>query len=479
MHDSTFLKRPVPVAAPGPWHRLLLLSTFVLNDVAMGLLGILALGTATMPLLFDLTDRQAAMLDQLEWLVVFAFSADYLVHFLLAEKKRDYLRNGWRLLDLGVIAACALTLLPSVTDSLRYALVLRALRILRAFSFGMRAGAGFMPRHPTDGAPAIPVVPHAFVVRRQESWKADPVDWSRFLAQASAGSSEWLDAFDLAPEHVEELGRAVGVPATILGISRAAHTNPRLRVIGGKLIASLALPLVRAGEAPEVERVSISLVVAEGRILLTLASRECDLRQRMARSMDQTAKISLAALGIEAYFRTVLEQNEDVLASLEMHIRSMEDMPIAREGEGFFRVAFRMRRHFSHIKADLWRLSGILDAIEAERVQVPERGDGQDRVFTALSDQADYLYETASNLQEELISLIELHLNTVSFEMNRFMRLLAVVSVLAVVPATVGGLLGMNILGTPWHVTLEQVSYLVGLVVLGILYVFFARGYLK
>jgi hypothetical protein len=48
-----------------------------------------------------------------------------------------------------------------------------------------------------------------------------------------------------------------------------------------------------------------------------------------------------------------------------------------------------------------------------------------------------------------------------------------------VVPATVGGLLGMNIIGNPWPVTLEQVIYLVGLVVLGILYVFTTRGYLK
>jgi Mg2+ and Co2+ transporter CorA len=241
------------------------------------------------------------------------------------------------------------------------------------------------------------------------------------------------------------------------------------------------LPLVRPGDVPEVDRISVTLVVAENGVLLTIASRDCDLRQRMAHWMGQAADVDipLAALVTEAYFRTVLEQNEEVLASLEVHIRAMEDVPIARAGEDFFRMAFRMRRHFSHIKADLWRLGGILDAIEAGRVRVPERGTGQDRVFTAISDQADYLYETANNLQDELIALIELHLNTVSFEMNRFMRLLAVVSVLGLAPATVGGLLGMNILGAPWPVTLEQVTYFVGLAVLSVLYVFMTRGHLK
>jgi hypothetical protein len=59
------------------------------------------------------------------------------------------------------------------------------------------------------------------------------------------------------------------------------------------------------------------------------------------------------------------------------------------------------------------------------------------------------------------------------------MRLLAVVSVLGLVPATVGGLLGMNILGTPWPFTLGQVTFVVGLVVLAILYVFLTRGNLQ
>jgi len=477
--DSMIIKRPLPAATPSPLRRFLLLSTFVLNDTIMGLLGILALGTATMPVLIDLTEGQMLVLDRIEWLVVLAFSADYVVHFLLADKKRAYVLSGWRLLDLAIIVASTLSFLPSVTDSLRHALVLRVLRVFRAFSFGMRAGTGYFRRFPSDGTTAAMVVPQASVVQREGTWKAQPLEWQKFLARAAAKGHEWLDAYDLGSEHVEALGRAIGVPATILGISRAAHTNPRLRVIGGKLIASLALPLVRPGDVPEVDRVSVSLVIAEGGSLLTTASRECQLWQRMARSMDSAAEAAMAALGTEAYFRTVLEQNEEVLATLEVHIRAMEDVPVARAGEEFFRMAFRIRRHFSHLKADLWRLSGILDAIEAERVPVPQRGEGQERVFTAMSDQADYLYETANNLQDELISLIELHLNTVSFGINRFMRLLAVVSVLGLVPATVGGLLGMNILGTPWQVTLGQVTYFVGLVVLGILYVFMTSGHLK
>jgi Mg2+ and Co2+ transporter CorA len=168
----------------------------------------------------------------------------------------------------------------------------------------------------------------------------------------------------------------------------------------------------------------------------------------------------------------VLEHNEEALAHLEVALRRMEDAPVARVGEDFFRLAFRLRRDLSQVKADLWRLRGILDAVKAKRLHLPRLGKTLPDAFIVLGDQADYLYETATNLREQLISLIELHLNTVSFQMNRFMQLLAVVTVLAAIPATLGGLLGMNILGTPWPVTLGQVTFGVGLGVLTVLYLF-------
>jgi Mg2+ and Co2+ transporter CorA len=66
-----------------------------------------------------------------------------------------------------------------------------------------------------------------------------------------------------------------------------------------------------------------------------------------------------------------------------------------------------------------------------------------------------------------------------SLRMNRFMQLLAIVTVLAAIPATVGGMLGMNILGTPWPVTLGQVTFGVGVAVLTVLYLFLSGKYLR
>ena len=73
----------------------------------------------------------------------------------------------------------------------------------------------------------------------------------------------------------------------------------------------------------------------------------------------------------------------------------------------------------------------------------------------------------------------DLRLNLASFEMNRVMRVLAVVSVLGLVPALAGGLLGMNLAESPWSPTLAQVSYAVASVMALLLYTFVAKGWLR
>ena len=82
-------------------------------------------------------------------------------------------------------------------------------------------------------------------------------------------------------------------------------------------------------------------------------------------------------------------------------------------------------------------------------------------------------------LKEELKSLMELHMNVTSFEMNKFMKLLAVVGFLGLIPSVAGGLLGMNVAGNPWSVTLGQVAFGIAMGMAISLYVFAIKGWLR
>jgi len=82
-------------------------------------------------------------------------------------------------------------------------------------------------------------------------------------------------------------------------------------------------------------------------------------------------------------------------------------------------------------------------------------------------------------VRESVLSLIELRLDLASHETNRFMRLLAVVTTLALIPSVVGGLLGMNLWDAPWSVTLGQVAFGSLVLTLAVLYTFMAKGWFR
>lgn len=69
------------------------------------------------------------------------------------------------------------------------------------------------------------------------------------------------------------------------------------------------------------------------------------------------------------------------------------------------------------------------------------------------------MHEAVEKAHEQVLTLLDLHLNIASYGVNRFMRSLAVVSSLAIIPTIIGGLLGMNILGNPWPVTVSQIGF--------------------
>ena len=89
------------------------------------------------------------------------------------------------------------------------------------------------------------------------------------------------------------------------------------------------------------------------------------------------------------------------------------------------------------------------------------------------------MYETSQNIRESLISLIELHINTVSYDMNRVMKVIAVITCLAIVPTIIGGLLGVNLMDNPYPLKITEVFFIVFSLMLIGLYTFYKMDWLR
>ena len=116
--------------------------------------------------------------------------------------------------------------------------------------------------------------------------------------------------------------------------------------------------------------------------------------------------------------------------------------------------------------------------IASKRVPLQGFQERHERLFDILSDEATYLQETAANARDNLLSLIDLYINTSSFELNRVMRIIAVITSLSILPA-LAGLFGSNLIDNPWNMELWQLFGGLGVIMLSMGWVFYRLGWLK
>lgn len=452
----------------------------VLNDTVLGFLALLAAELALAPAVFELAPGAVRTLDALQWLIIVAFAVEYLGSLLLAEQKGRFVLNPWRLLDLVIIFGPLVSLLPQVSDALRSTPVLRLLRLLRLVSFAARASGVVVREQVRRQAAAAQGPPEVSLLKPGAAPQLRRASWEDFVRWASDPQGDWCHVSNVSPAQFDALARVEGLSRALLESCLSEANYPRLEATARGLALSLWLPTTRVAARVEVERAAV-LLVSSPHALLTVAPHACDLPALLAGRLkpDFLPAAPFAVRLPLALLKLVLERNEDVAGRLEQQLRALEDVPVSDSRPGFFELAFRLRKELTAAKSDLWRVKGLLATLAEGRVHLPGGGAEGQEFLRVLADQADYLYETVDNLREGLLSVIELHLNVVSFEMNKFMRLLAVVSVLGLIPAVVGGLLGMNLAGNPWPATLSQVTYGVCAAILLCLYVFLVRGWLR
>lgn len=348
-------------------------------------------------------------------------------------------------------------------------LALRILRLCRFLLFGPRVGHGLqqpaapLPRPAPSGQPQVTVLRPGEPVPRQ-------CEWNELLQWAAAPTSDWLHASNLAPDRLMEIASTVGVPHVM--IEAALHESSYPHIKSGARWTALTVSLPSADDAIHRDPV---LMLVSGNHVLSLTQHPLDLQQLPAESgtLPWGPRCALHII------RLVFARNEELASRLERTVRQLEALPARESPESFFRQTIRLKRVLSAAKGDLWRLRGLLEMLADGRRLLPGLGSDQRESVAQFAEEADYLYETVDNVRESVLSLIELHIDIAAHDTNRFMRLLALVSTLALIPAVAGGLLGMNLGDSPWPVTLGQVAFGTLVLMLGVLYTFIAKGWLR
>ena len=440
-----------------------------LNEPVMGFLALAAVSAGVAPMLFPLSPAVERGCDAAGWLIIALFALEYAAHFAIAADRATFVRDPWRILDAAIIVAAVASLLPFVSDATRLGPALRMLRLARVLLFGARFGHGL--RHATLPAPRpVPTGEPRVTVLRPGDAAPRAGEWGDLLRWAASPTSDWLHASNLSPARLQEVASAAGAPHVM--IEAALHESSYPRIESGPRWTALTLSVPSGEEGAH--RDPVVLLVAENDVL-SLALHPLEL-QKPPEGFEGLPWGPRCALGI---VRRVLGRNEELAGRLERAARQLEELPPDVSPQSFFEQTFRLKRLLSTAKGDLWRLRGLLEMLADGRRTLPGLGPDLRESLRELSEEADYLHETVEDLREAVLSIIDLHIDIAAHDMNRFMRLLAIVSVLGLIPAVVGGLLGMNLADSPWTVTLGEVAFGTLVLMIGVLYAFMAKGWLR
>jgi Mg2+ and Co2+ transporter CorA len=191
-----------------------------------------------------------------------------------------------------------------------------------------------------------------------------------------------------------------------------------------------------------------------------------------------TAEGPLAVRVLYGLLDRINEAYARILSEMESGMIQLESTPNNEMPENFLDSVFQLKRVTSVLVTSLFHQKTVT-AIVARSIPPTGPWAGQKSIFDALTDESVYLHETAGNIREGLLSLIDVHINTVSYEMNRAMRVIAVLSALVLIPTLIGQVLGMNILETPFELYLWEVTTwtIISMLVVG--WIFYRLGWLR
>ena len=467
----------LPSEVPLPHNlRLVRVLAFVLSEAFLGFLAIIAVALTLFPMLFAASPATTGMLGAIQLLIIGLFAVEYALALTWSQDRRAFLRDPWRWLDLATVVVPLATVLPSVSSLLRSSMLLRLVRLVRIVTFSMRA-SGMIMRHEAHRAVANPVLQPTRVTLLGREQSAD-VTWSDFWSKLPTSDESWYHIQHPAPEDLARIASAAGTTAESLRVHLTGTGFPHVEAVGAYRGFFVWVPELTP--AREVVRCGLFCLLNEKRLLSFSQKPTALLTSIRAGPHHTGAEVRpFAERTTTAFFRAALRQNEQLVGVFTQDLHALEEVPVRDSRAEFFERTFRLKKELSVAQADLWRLKSLLVEIAELRAALPGMRAEAAPEFQRMADDATFLHEAIVNLREEVLSLIDLHINIVSFDMNRVMRLLAVISSLGLIPSIVGGLLGMNVAGNPWAVTLPQVAFGICLgMVLG-LYFFFVKGWLR
>ncbi len=450
----------------------------VLDEAVLGFLALLSLFLGIAPAVFPLSTAALTGLVIAEFVVVGLFALEYLAGLARADSKRAFASGPWRVLDALIIAAALVSALPAVHGALRSSPALRLLRLGRLALLGTRSSAAVAAAQQEsilrEPEPVSRLEAQALVDGPQPRFES--MDWQTVLERVASAEEDWIFVSGVGPEQVGPLAAALGVPEPALRRKLLEATFPRLDRLEGFAALFALYPEVVDGR---VQRTRL-LLVGSAQNVVVLTRRSTPLSASVAQRLEEVdASLPPLVRATMALVTELLRAYGQVVDHLEARLLRIESAEGRTRDQEFLSQTFLLRSEISRVRGNLRHLKEVVSDLARNRLAIRGFETPHRPLFQLLSDDAEDLYAAIDDVREGLAALVDLRLNVSSFQMNKVMRLLALLTALALIPSVAGGLLGMNLAGSPWEASLAQVAFGVAAGMALSLYIFAVKGWMR
>ena len=456
----------------------------ILSDSFMAFISLLLVPIILLPLFVSLSPTALLVLDYSDVTIVLFFVAEYVSKIYLATDRWEYFRSPWHLVDLSVILLSFVSYLPILGLSGRgsYLLLLRLIRLPRVFAVaGRTAGSRLGPEKPKQEVVAL--VPEVVIrqVYPDRLGEVHVLSWEELEQHLGTDREEWIHLSNFSEDGLLHLSAILQVPEHHFRLDQVDDLWPHVGRVERTVLLFLQSGEIRyPRETREFYTIARrgSVVIVQGPKAISISPHGVDPFPRMTRWLQSSAAAGapFPLRTVEGLLDATLREYRTLLTEVELEISGISRIPRSRLPKDFLPRMYELQKAIGRLSSNLLHFRELVNRLTSGRIPLSGISEEAKGRFESLADETGFLSEIARDASESVGTVIDVYINQSSFETNRVLKILAVITAVAIIPATIGGLLGVS---DPYIYELGLVVLVVVLSMLFVTYCFLRLGWLR
>jgi Mg2+ and Co2+ transporter CorA len=484
--DADVLPRSIFVPQDDPKKEIRETVNSIFSDRFMVFLSLLILPIILIPLFITLSASWLSFFEICDVTIIIFFVAEYFSKFYLAKSQWEYFKSPWHLVDLAVVILSFASYIPFIGLRGRgsTALLLRLLRLPRALAVGGRTAGGRMRSQAT--VQVTVETPPATIIRQVEEDLAtehDGLTWDEVEAHLRTKDHEWMDIHNITEEGILRLSAMLGVPAHHFRPGHVDEIYPRV-----EYLQQMSFIFLQSGEIryPELAEHYLTIarrgeiIIAKGPKIISASPHGIDMyKKALAEVRTHRSEHSFSVLVIYGILDATLKEYRSLFSEIELEVTRIGSTPRAKLPRDFLRRMYELNKEVVRLVSNLVHFKELLGAMLSGRISLEGFDESAEEDFRTIQEETAYMNEIADDIVEHIRTIIDLYINQSSFETNRILKILAVITSLAVIPAALSGILGANLRGQPFSLELWQLVLVILITMSFVGYCFYKLGWLR